>query len=132
MSLEVLPKDVFLGKHAISNLLLTQESSTRAIDISKLTTEQHQDLPTGNLKCERHLSVFDKRSKVAKCRNRKFTAKSIRNNVMLYRKVQNTVDPAMKMITKLLDERKSQWTMNQRKAFEERIKLKLQKAVILM
>ena len=65
MSLEVLPKDVFLGKHAISNLLLTQESSTRAIDISKLTTEQHQDLPTGNLKCERHLSVFDKRSEVA-------------------------------------------------------------------
>ena len=50
---------------------------------------------------------------------------------MLYRKVQNPVDPAMKMITKLLDERENQWTTNQRKACEERIKLKLTKAANL-
>ena len=50
---------------------------------------------------------------------------------MLYRKVQNTVDPAMKMITKLLDERENQWNTNQMKACEERIKLKLQKAINL-
>ena len=50
---------------------------------------------------------------------------------MLYRNVQNTVDPAMKIITKLLAERENQWTNNQRKACEERIKLKLQKAVNL-
>ena len=37
----------------------------------------------------------------------------------------------MKMITKLLDEKENQWTTNQRKASEERIKLKLQKAVNL-
>ena len=111
------------------NILLTQESSNQATDTSKLTNEQCQGLPTGNLKYERHLSVFDKHSEVATCRNRKFTAKSIRNNVMLYRKVQNTVDPTMKMITKLLDERENQWTTNQRKACIERIKLKLQKTV---
>ena len=50
---------------------------------------------------------------------------------MLYRKVQTTVDPAMKMISKILDERESQWTVNQKKACEDRIKLKLQKAVNL-
>ena len=50
---------------------------------------------------------------------------------MLYRKVQNNVDPTIKMITKLLDERENQWMTNQRKAFEERIKLKLKKAVNL-
>ena len=50
---------------------------------------------------------------------------------MHYRKVQNTVDPALKMITKILDERENQWTTNQRKACRERRKLKLQKAVNL-
>ena len=77
------------------------------------------------------MSVFDKRSEVANCRNRKFTAKSIRNNVWLYRKVQNTVDPATKMIPKLLDENENQWATNQRKACKERIKFKFQKAVNL-
>ena len=90
------------------NILLTQESSNRATDILKLTNKQCQDLPTGNLKGERHLSLFNKHSEVANCRNRKFTAKSIRNNVMLYWKVQQNVDSAMKMITKLLDERENQ------------------------
>ena len=77
-------------------------------DILKLTNKQCQDLPTGNLKGERHFSLFNKHSEVVNCRNRKFTAKSIRNNGMFYRKVQHTVDPAMKMITKLLDERENQ------------------------
>ena len=64
------------------------EASTRVTDLSSLTKEQLQGLPTGNLKCERHLSVFDKRAgKVAKCRNYKFTGISIRNDVMLYIKV---------------------------------------------
>ena len=109
-----------------------QESSKRATDLSLLTEEELEGLATGNLKCERHLSVFDNRSeKVAKCRNQKFTAKSIRNDVMLYRKVQTVVDPATKLITKLLDERESIWTENQKKVMQERIKLKLQKAVNL-
>ena len=51
-----------------------EEASTTATDISSLTGEQLCGLPTGNLKCERHLSVFDNRAgKVAKCRNHKFT-----------------------------------------------------------
>ena len=50
---------------------------------------------------------------------------------MLYWKVQNTVYPALKIITKLFDERENQWMTNQRKACKERTKLKLQKAVNL-
>ena len=37
----------------------------------------------------------------------------------------------MKMITKRFDDRESQWTTNQMKACQERIKLQLQKAVNL-
>ena len=37
----------------------------------------------------------------------------------------------LSMITKLLDERENQWTINQRKACQEKIKLKLQKAANL-
>ena len=84
------------------------ESSTRATDLSVLTKEQLCGLPIGNLKCERNLSIFNTRAeKGAKSRNQKFTAKSIRNDVMLYRDVQDKVDPAMKFVTKLLDERVS-------------------------
>ena len=98
---------VFSCKIKYFNILLTQESSDGAIDILKLRKEQR---PIGKLKCERHLSVFNKRSEVANCINRTFAYKSIRNDVMLYRKLQNIVDLAMKRITKLLDERKKQWT----------------------
>ena len=39
-----------------------EESSQHPTDLSLLTKEERQGLPTGNLKCERHLSVFDNRS----------------------------------------------------------------------
>ena len=71
----------------------SMEASNRTTDLSTLTKEQLQGLPTGNLKCERHLSVFNKRaSKVAKCRNYTFTGKSIRNCLMFYKGTQGTVD----------------------------------------
>ena len=34
---------------------------------------------------------------------------------MLYRDVQDKVDPAMKLVTKLLDEREAVWTDSQKK-----------------
>ena len=95
------------------------ESSTRATDLSVLTKEQLRGLPTGNLKCARNLSIFNTRAeKGARSRNRKFTAKSILNDVMLYRDVQDKVDPSMKLVTKLLDEREAVWTDSQKKGYE--------------
>ena len=104
------------------------QSSSRATDISKLEKNELQGLPTENLKCERNLSVFDNRSgKVGKSRNKKFTGKSIRNDVMLYRKVQGVVDPVSKLTTILLDKRESDWTAMQREKLKEKITLKLKK-----
>ena len=61
------------------------DQTARATDISLLTAEECDGLPTNN-QTERNLSIFDKRaSKVAKCRNFKFTGKSIRNDMMLYK-----------------------------------------------
>ena len=48
---------------------------------------------------------------------------------MLYRDVQDKVDPAMKLVTKLLDEREAVWTDSQKKKVtSERIGEKLTKA----
>ena len=53
-------------------------------DISLLTADEHEGLPMNNLQAERNLSIFDKRaSKVAKCRNFRFTGKSIWNDKMV-------------------------------------------------
>ena len=54
-------------------------------------------------KFERQFLLFDNCSAVAKYHNQKFTGKSIWNNVMLYCKVHGIVDPATKLMTKLLD-----------------------------
>ena len=107
-----------------------EDSSKRATDLSLLSKEELKGLPTENSKCERNLSVFDNRAgKVAKCRNRRFTGKSIRNDVMLYRNIQGKVDPETKVITKLLDERESIWTSQQQVILKEEIKKKLQKTI---
>ena len=87
--------------------------------------KQRHGLPTGNLKCERYCQFS------TNAHSYQLQKQKIRNNVMPYWKVQNTVYPAMKIITKLFDERENQWMTNQRKACEERTKLKLQKAVNL-
>ena len=42
-------------------------------------------LPTNNCINERDLSKFDKEAILSKCRNRWFKAKSIRNNMVLYK-----------------------------------------------
>ena len=56
-----------------------------------------------SLAAERNLAIFDKRvSKTAKCRNYKFTAKSIRNDMQLYKGIQNKVEKITKQISALL------------------------------
>ena len=105
------------------------QESNRATNLSTLTKEQLKGLPTGNLKCERHLSVFDKRAgKVAKCGNYKFTGKSIRNDVMLYKGTQGTVDVSTKLVTKLLEKREAEWNDLQKIKMVEKVKEKLKKA----
>ena len=66
---------------------------------------------------------------VAKCRNRRFTGKSIRNDVMLFHNIQEKVDQEAKLITTLLDERESIWTNQQKVILKEEIKKKLKKTI---
>ena len=49
-----------------------------------LSPEDPVGLPSHNLDAEHHLSVFSKRAPVAKFRNKKFTAKGIRNDCTLF------------------------------------------------
>ena len=86
-----------------------EESSTRTTDLFSLSEKKLKGLLIDHLKCERHLSVFDKcASNVSKCRNKKFTGKSVLNDVMLYRGKQNIVDA-----------REAAWTDIQRKKMAE-------------
>ena len=78
----------------------------RATDISKLSTGERTGLPTNNCINERDLSRFDREAVVSRCRNRKFKAKNIRNNMVLYKcKKAIKVDRVSKKINLVLSER---------------------------
>ena len=61
-----------------------QYNDIRATQIHKLTVEERKDLESNNVMCERELGVFDHRAIVSKCRNNKFKAKSLRNDMVLH------------------------------------------------
>ena len=78
--------------------------------LSDLDKAELKGLPTHNITAERKLAVFDKPAdKVGKCRNYRFTAKSVRNDMQLYSRKQGTVDKIVRNITKLLDVRGWKW-----------------------
>ena len=61
-----------------------------------------EGLPT-NLVTERDLSRFDREAQVAKSKNRRFKAKNIRNNMVLYKtKSEIKVDKISKKIAEIL------------------------------
>ena len=61
------------------------------------------------------LAVFDKRAdKVGKCRNYKFTVKSVQNDMQLYSGKQGTVNKIVRNMTKLLDVRGQNWNKKQK------------------
>ena len=101
----------------------------RATVLSSLTASELKDLETNNLAAERNLVLFDRRaSKASKSRNYKFTAKSVRDDMLLHKGNQNTVDQIVKKISKLLGEREIKWNEIQKKKLEEKVKLKLKQA----
>ena len=57
----------------------------RATDISSLSPQELQRLPTNIFISERELSKFDQEAAVFRCRNRRFKANNIRNNMVLYK-----------------------------------------------
>ena len=106
------------------------DEAKRASDISKLTEDQRSGLPTNNCISERDLSQFDRLSVVSRCRNRKFTAKNIRNNMMLYKCKEDIIkiDKVSKMINLALMSREVSWNDIQKSKMKTRIEEKLKKA----
>ena len=101
----------------------------RATDLSKLTASDRSGLPTNNCISEQDLSKFDKESIVSKCCNRKFRAKNIRNNMMLYKcKRATKIDRVSKRITVTLLAREKKWNEEQKVKLKARIEEKLRKA----
>ena len=97
-----------------------------ATDLSSLAPEQLVGLPTNNLVAERDLSKFDREARVAKSRNRRFRAKNIRNNMMLYQTTKELKITKMShKIASILSNREETWTANQKERFQQRLQEKL-------
>ena len=102
----------------------------RATDLSILTSQELDGLPTNNCISERDLSRFDSEARVSRCRNRKFKANNIRNNMVLYK----TKSKAMKInrisrkISLILAACETVWNEKQQTKLNERLELKLKKA----
>ena len=101
----------------------------RATDISTLTSEQREGLPTNNCINERDLSKFDREATVSRCRNKRFKAKNIRNNMVLYKsKEARRLDRISKKIALVLSERERNWDADQKKKNNDRLQEKINKA----
>ena len=97
-------------------------SSLRATDITTLNIEDLKLQPSNNLKAERNLAEFGWRvSNIAKCRNFKFTAKSIRNDVMLIKRNNGKVEAPAQIIKKIVNERDIRWNEKQKIKAEVRL-----------
>ena len=103
-----------------------EDEKLRATDLSKLTSHELENFPTENLVTEREFSKFDREARVARCRNRKFKAKNIRNNMQTYKmETRIVVDKVSRKICEALAIRESVWTDAQKVKFKERIEMKL-------
>ena len=106
-----------------------QNDKVRATEISKLTSEERKDLDRNNVICENELGVFDHRSVVSKSRNRKFKAKSLRNDMVLHRaSLTNTSTKISVSVAKLLSQRESVWNEEQMQLHRLKVEEKMKKA----
>ena len=105
----------------------TDGEEQRATVLATEESEKLVGLPTNNLITERDFSKFGRLAKVAKSRNRKFTAKGIRDSMVLFKSDNVKVDRLTKEITKLLSHHERKWTKEQKQKLKERIQLKLAK-----
>ena len=86
-------------------------------------------LPTNNLDTERDFSKGSRLSEVAGFRNRKFSAKGIRNDMTLFKSRKGEVQNIIRKVANVLNTRKKQWNEKQKELSAIRMKEKMQKAV---
>ena len=101
----------------------------RATQLYLLSPEDRAGLLAHNLDAERHLSVFGKRAPVAKFRNKKFTAKGIRNDVTLFQSetFKNEQSKGFIAIVKLLNNMEKDWVDKQKEFHKLKILEKIEK-----
>ena len=85
----------------------------RATRVLSLTSVQKEGLPVDNLIVERDFSSFDRRSRIAKCGNRKFTGANIRNNMTMLHAYPTLTKDAQKVL-RPLEERYTAWVRDQK------------------
>ena len=87
-------------------------------ELYKLQPKELKSVPTNNV-CERLLATFSHCAYVSKFRNRNFSAKSIKDNIVLHQASQSTVLSITKTVQKLLSRRDSLWTSAEKKKQKE-------------
>lgn len=102
----------------------------RGTELHKLSDAELADLPTDNVSAERNLAHFGRLSVVAKCRNKKFQTKGIRNDMTLYSNSNSLPipDKHVMKIFKVLNYREDNWNKDQREIKTKRIIEKLEQA----
>ncbi|KAG1681045.1 Pyruvate carboxylase, mitochondrial [Nymphon striatum] len=101
----------------------------RATDLSLLSEKDLEGLPTNNLVAERDFSRFDREARVAKSRNRRFKAKNIQNNMVLYKcSKEIKIDKLSRTLAAILSCREAQWDVLQHEKLKTRLEAKLNKS----
>ncbi|KAG1667875.1 Cyclin-A2 [Nymphon striatum] len=105
------------------------EVKLRATDLSLLSEKDLEGLPTNNLVTERDFSRFDREARVAKSRNRRFKAKNIQNNMVLYKcSKEIKIDKLSRTLAAILSCREAQWDVLQHEKLKTRLEAKLNKS----
>ena len=90
--------------------------NAQATQIYLLSTEELVHLPSNSLPAEQHLAAFWQRAPVANFMNKKFKAKAIRNDMVLYWSIPFSKPVKAKnfhVVVKLLNDMELLWTDNQ-------------------
>ena len=102
---------------------------TRSTQLHLLPAEEIKQLPTNNIDSESVFSGFDRKAAaISRCRNCKFKAKSIRNDMTLHKSTMTIPDKKAKQIFKLLNQREDDWNKQQNILKDKKILEKLKKA----
>ena len=98
-------------------------------NVTQLHTIPESDLPgmpTENVStCKVLLSTFSRRAIVSKYRNKQFTAKGIRDDMVLFQSQQSTISLEAKKIHSILNTREKLWTALQKDKLKEKIQKKV-------
>ena len=94
---------------------ISELSSHQTTELHKLQPEELKSMPTNNIIFEHLLATFSHCADVSKFRNKNFSAKGMKDNIVLHQTHQSTVLSITKTVQKLLSWRHHLWTLAQKK-----------------